>query len=56
MTNHATGNATWDVTADVQAGADSWLIKKTHANSNGNARFYANHLAEIAPTFLEIDI
>ncbi len=47
MTNHAMGDATWDVTADVQAGADSWLLKKTQGNSNGNARFYAKEHPDV---------
>ena len=46
MTNDATGEVTWDVTADVQAGFDSWLIKKTQGN--GNARFYAKEHPDVA--------
>ena len=45
MTNGATGEATWDVTADVQAGFDSWLIKKTAGN--GNARFHAKEHPDV---------
>ena len=45
MTNGATGEATWDVTSDVIAGFDSWLIKKT--SGNGNARFYAKEHPDV---------
>ncbi len=48
MTNGATGEATWDVTADVQAGADSWLLKKT--SGSGNARFYAKEHPDVGGT------
>ena len=40
ITNGLSGEVSWDVTADVQAGTDGWLIKKT--SGNGNVRFYAS--------------
>ncbi|MFQ5570042.1 MAG: thrombospondin type 3 repeat-containing protein [Rhodothermales bacterium] len=46
MTNGLSGEVSWDVTADVQAGADSWLLKKTQGN--GNARFYTKEHPDVA--------
>ncbi len=46
MTNGATGEVIWDVTADVQAGSDSWLLKKT--SGSGNARFYTKENDDVA--------
>lgn len=41
-TNDLTGPVSWNVTADVQAGATfGWLIKKQSENQNGQARYYS---------------
>ena len=44
-TNGMSGEVLWDVTGDVQAGADGWLIKKTQGN--GNVRYYARDHADV---------
>ena len=45
ITNGLSGEVSWDVTADVQAGINGWLIKKT--SGNGNARFYTKENDEV---------
>ena len=46
ITNGLSGEVSWDVTADVQGGFDSWLVKKT--SGNGNARFYSQDHPDVA--------
>ncbi len=45
-TNGMSGEVMWDVTADVQAGADSWLIKKRRRP--GHVRYYAKEHPDVA--------
>jgi hypothetical protein len=44
--NGMSGEVVWNVTADVQAGFDSWLIKKTQGN--GNVRYYSKDHPNVA--------
>jgi hypothetical protein len=48
-TNNQTGSVNWNVTADVQAGADfGWLIRKTSEGQNGQVRYYSREGAALA--------
>jgi hypothetical protein len=38
----------WDVTADVQAGASGWLIKKTSEVTSGQVMYYSKEAAQEA--------
>jgi hypothetical protein len=46
--NGLTGDVAWDVTADVQAGATGWLIKKTNEALSGQVTYYSKEGAEVA--------
>jgi hypothetical protein len=39
--NGLSGDVSWDVTADVQAGASAWLIKKTSERQHGRVSYHA---------------
>lgn len=48
-TNGLTGPVSWDVTADVLAGANfGWLIKKQAEGQNGQVRYYSREGAALA--------
>jgi hypothetical protein len=48
-TNNQTGSVSWDVTADVQAGANfGWLIRKKNEGQNGQVRYYSREGAALA--------
>ena len=55
-TNGLTGPVSWDVTADVMAGATSWLIKKSRNGKRGQVHYYSKEGADkegdigLAPT------
>ncbi|HEY7647610.1 MAG TPA: DNRLRE domain-containing protein, partial [Methylomirabilota bacterium] len=60
--NGLRGDVTWDVTADVQAGATRWLIKKTNEALSGQVSYYSREGAgeagnpELAPRLIvEVD-
>jgi hypothetical protein len=46
--NGLTGDVAWDVTADIQAGATGWLIKKTNEALSGQVSYYSKEGAEEA--------
>jgi len=47
--NHAVGPVSWDVTADVIAGANfGWVIMKREENQNGQVRYYSREGAAFA--------
>ncbi len=46
--NGQIGQVAWDVTADVQAGASAWLIKKTREDEGGRVKYYAREGAAAA--------
>ncbi|MGA9770101.1 MAG: HYR domain-containing protein [Blastocatellia bacterium] len=51
-TNNLTGDVSWNVKADVQAGASfGWLIKKQSEGQNGQVRYYSREAgnANLAP-------
>ena len=48
-TNGLLGQVSWDVTADVSAGATSgWIIRKREENQNGQVRYYSREGAALA--------
>lgn len=48
-TNAQTGSVSWNVTADVQAGANNgWLIKKKNESQNGEVQYYSREGATLA--------
>ncbi len=48
-TNGLTGDVSWNVTTDVQAGANfGWLIKKQAEGQNGQVRYYSREGAALA--------
>ncbi|MEX0650150.1 MAG: DNRLRE domain-containing protein [Candidatus Andersenbacteria bacterium] len=53
ITNGFTGDVSFDVTADVQAGAaDGWLIKKINEGASGQVHFHSKEGVGQVPTLL----
>jgi hypothetical protein len=46
--NGLTGEVSWDVTADVQAGVSAWLIKKTAERQPGKVSYHSRESADDA--------
>jgi len=46
--SHVTGEVSWDVTADVRAGANfGWIIRKRNEHQNGQVRYYSREGAAL---------